>query len=172
MTFRSHIGRMYDSDVWYAYLHVPAEIAEPFITEGDLKYRVILTLNDTETWHCALMHRGDGDYFINVNKDIRTRLELEEHTEVTATLKKDTSQYGMELPAELRELFDLDPEGATIFHQLTPGKQRALLYQVAKPKGAATRIRKAVTIVEYLKSTRGRLDFKELNEAYRERRFT
>lgn len=172
MTFESHIGRMYESDVWYAYLHVPAKIAEPFITEDDHKYRVILTLNDTATWHCALMPRGDGNFFINVNKEIRTRLGLEENTRVTATIEKDTSKYGMELPAELSELFLLDPEGEAVFHRLTPGKQRTLIYQIAKPKGAATRVRKAVNTIEYLKSTGGRLDYKELNEAYRERRFT
>ena len=172
MKFTSTLIQLYESEVWYAGLRVPAAIAEQFITEGPNKFRVILTLNGAETWRCALMPRGDGDYFININKEIREKLNLQENMEVRAELKKDESQYGMDLPTELSELFELDPEGSRVFHQLTPGKMRALIYQVAKPKGTQTRIRKAVTIVEYLKSTGGKLDFKELNKAYSERWFT
>ena len=58
-----------------------------------------------------------------------------------------------------------DELGNTLFHNLTPGKQRNLIYIVAKPKSQDIRIRKAIVIIEYLKSSGGTIDFKELNEA-------
>ena len=170
--FTSTLIQLYETDVWYAGLHVPRAIAERFITEGANKYRVWLTLQETERWQCALMPQGNGDYFININKQIRERLDLAENQEVTAELEKDTTEYGMPLPDELAELFAVDPEGSKIFHALTPGRMRALIYRVSKPKGMDTRIRHAVTILEYLKSTGGKLDFKELNQAYSERWYT
>lgn len=172
MKFTTTLFQLYDSDVWYAGLHVPRDLAEPFLTDGPNKHRVWLTLEGTERWQAALMPRGDGDYFINVNKSVRERLQLTNHQEVTAELEKDTTTYGMPLPEELAELFALDPEGRAVFHALTPGRMRSLLYRVSKPKGAETRVRHAVTILEYLKSTGGKLDFKELNRAYSERWFT
>ena len=75
----------------------------------------------------------------------------------------------MPMPEELGELLLIDELGSQYFHALTPGKQRALIYQVAKPKREATRLRKAVGILDYLKSVRGKLDFKELNEFVRNR---
>jgi uncharacterized protein YdeI (YjbR/CyaY-like superfamily) len=50
-----------------------------------------------------------------------------------------------------------------VFHKLTPGKQRGLLYKINKPKGAETRVKAAIQISEYLKSVDGKLDYKELN---------
>jgi uncharacterized protein YdeI (YjbR/CyaY-like superfamily) len=73
----------------------------------------------------------------------------------------------MPMPEELEELLLQDPEGDMYFHELTPGKQRNLIYMVSKPKGVDTRIKKALVIVQHLKEVKGQLDFKMLNEAYK-----
>jgi len=65
----------------------------------------------------------------------------------------------------MEELLLQDEDGNKVFHRLTPGKQRSLLHIIAKPKSENIRIKKAVAILEYLKSVNGKLDFKELNLA-------
>ncbi len=95
-------------------------------------------------------------------------LELMVGTEISVKLEKDDSDYGMPMPEEFEELLLMDPEADECFHKLTIGKQRSLLYIIGKPKRSETRIKKAVVVAEYLKSTGGVLDYKELNVAFRE----
>ena len=73
----------------------------------------------------------------------------------------------MPLPEELKTAWDLDEDGSTLFHSLTMGKQRSLVHLIGKPKSSEIRIRKALTMLEYLKSVNGNLDFKDLNEAFK-----
>ena len=88
---------------------------------------------------------------------------------VKVTVKKDESEYGLPLPEELAELWAIDDEGKRVFHLLTKGKQRSLLHIVGKPKTSATRIKKAIIMNDYLKSTGGKLDYTELQEAFKNR---
>ena len=57
----------------------------------------------------------------------------------------------MPVPEEWRVLLDADPALARDFDALTPGRQRRILYVVGKPKGAATRARKAEGSAGYLR---------------------
>ncbi len=125
--------------------------------------RILVNINGQGQISCALMPNGKGDYFITVSKEVRKRFGLELGDEVALIISPDDSEYGMPLSEELVELWAVDEEAYRVFHLLTPGKQRSLIYQIAKPKGAATRIKKAVQISEYLKSVNGKLDYKELN---------
>ena len=98
----------------------------------------------------------------NINKLLLQKAAFE------IELEKDNSKYGMPLPNELKTAWELDEEGYEVFHTLTIGKQRSLVYQIGKPKSSELRIRKALAMLEYLKSVNGNLDYKELNEAYKQ----
>lgn len=125
--------------------------------------RILFSINGKGKISRALMPSGAGDYFILINQDICKQYDLEPEEEVTLVIEPDNSEYGMPLPEELAELWAVDEEAYRVFHLMTPGKQRSLIYQISKPKGAETRIKKAVQISEYLKSVNGKLDYKELN---------
>lgn len=154
-----------DGNVWDIAIYVPKNEAEKLTEVTD--NRVLCTINDKKTIHAALMSQGNGDFFINLNKEVRKRLNLELGDQVNISLEKDTTKYGMPLPEELKTAWDLDPEGNAVFHTLTMGKQRSLVYIVGKPKSSEIRIKKALTMLEYLKSVNGQLDFKELNQAFK-----
>lgn len=125
--------------------------------------RILFSINGKGNIPRALLPDGTGNYFILVNKVICKKYDLEPNEEVTLVISPDDSEYGMPLPEELAELWAMDEEAYQVFHQLTPGKQRSLIYQIAKPKGEDTRVKKAVQVSEYLKSVGGKLDYKELN---------
>lgn len=118
--------------------------------------------------HAALMHDGSGHYFINISKDIRKEVGIDFGDEIDFELRPDNSKYGMPIAEEMAILLEQDPEADRVFHSLTLGKQRSLLYLIGKPKRSDTRLTKALGVVEYLKSTNGRLDFKELNAALKQ----
>jgi hypothetical protein len=156
----------FQSDLWGFHFDVPVEIAKKLI-DGKNR-RVICTINNSLTYPCALMPNGSGGFFITVNKANRKTLNLTLGDEISIHLERDGSKYGMPIPEELVELLKQDPEGDKLFHELLPGKQRNLIHLVAKYKHSDTRLTKALVIVNYLKDSQGRLDFKELNQAFKE----
>ena len=116
------------------------------------------------------MPKGDGSYFINVNKEIRKKLNLGLGASANVVLTADKSKYGMPLPPEMEELLLQDVEGEKLFHALSMGKQRSLLHIIGKPKSSNVRLRKALMTLDYLKSVKGKLDFRALNQFYKENR--
>lgn len=158
--FTSTLGK-FEGNLWYFYLPVSAAIAQSFIKGKDR--RVLCTLNQTITFQAALMPSGDGNYFININKQTRTKLKLQEGSDVNVFLEKDESEYGLPVPEEFAELLKQDTIGSDYFQALTPGKQRTLLYIIAKPKAVDLRIRNGMVILEHLKRTKGVVNYKLLN---------
>ncbi len=153
------------SAVWQYYIPVPQSISKELIQQDCT--RLICAINDTIKFHCALMPKGEGRYFINLNKERRKILMASQFTELKVSIAPDKSEYGLPMPTEFKELLHQDPEGDHVFHNLTPGKQRTLLHLVGKYKNTETRINKSIVIVEYLKRVNGKLDFKELNIAFK-----
>lgn len=155
-----------DSDTWHFHIAVPDVIAQPFLQTN--QKRVICKIDGLDEFHCALMPKGNGQYFININKERRKKLGLSMGAKVQAKIKTDDSKYGLPICEELEELLKIDDEGSQYFHALSLGKQRTLIHVVSSPKRSETRLKKSVTMIEYLKSTRGQLDFKALNQAFKE----
>lgn len=161
-TFTSVLEK-FDSNLWGYHLSVPEAIARMYIESNNR--RVVATLNDAIEFQCALMPKGDGSFFININKKIRDTLKLKIGATVAINLRKDDSKYGLPMPEELDELLQLDEEGNRLFHALTPGKQRNLLYIVGAPRTSDTRIARAIVVVDHLKGNHGKIDFKQLYQA-------
>lgn len=152
--------------LWGAHFIVPEVIARVFITGNDR--RVVCILNEKVEYQCALLSKGDGSFLITVNKKTRDKLGLKPGSKVHASLRKDESEYGLPMPEELEELLKQDVEGNRLFHALTPGKLRTLLYIVGQPKSSDVRLRRALVIVEHLKKHEGKIKYRQLNEEMRE----
>jgi len=159
----------FEDNLWYFYIPVPNDIASYFLGEVGNR-RVVATYNGSKEIQCALFPKGNNEWFLNLGKEVRKMTGLKVGDEVAVTIKKDESEYGLPLPEELAELWAIDDEGKRVFHLLTKGKQRSLLHIVGKPKTSETRVKKAIIMNDYLKSTGGKLDFKELQEAFKNRK--
>lgn len=114
------------------------------------------------------MPLGNGDWYVLMNEKLAKKLDIQIGDNVTLEIEKDTSKYGMEIPEELEELLQQDPEGEQHFHSLTPGKQRNLIYIVGNVKNSNSRLNKALAIMHHLKEFEGKLDFKILNQTIKE----
>jgi hypothetical protein len=126
--------------------------------------RVVCTLNAGHTFQCALLPWTEGGFCIVVNKKIREKLGLTDGEKVTVELVKDESKYGLPMPKELKEVLKQDREGDKLFHALTPGKQRTMLYYIAKTKDIDRRIQWALILVEHLKQNGGKIIFPKLSD--------
>lgn len=152
--------RNFNSTLWHFYIAVTEEQAAPFLEVNDR--RVVCTLNSSLELQCALMPKGDGGFFININKKIRDKLKLKEGSQVEVLLRKDDSEYGLPMPEEMAEILAQDEAGNQYFHALTPGKQRSLLYIAGQPKTSEVRLKRALVLVEHLKANLGKVVFKQL----------
>lgn len=161
MTFTS-ILEDFNTQLWSFHITVPEAVGKIFVEGKDR--RVVCTLNGAESFQCALMPKGDGNFFININKKLRDKLKLKLGMQVEVSLKKDDSPYGLPMPEEFQELLQLDEEGDRLFHALTPGKQRNLLYIIGSAKSSEKRIARSLAIVDHLKAQGGKIDFKQLQQ--------
>lgn len=157
-----------DSNVlgWSTQLYIPNDIVDSLPVRPDGTKRVTCFIEGLEPWSCAPMSDGNGGYFILFSKEkikVYQRIDHVDFTAISVELKPDLSKYGVPLPVELEEAFYIYPEGKGYFDDLTPGKQRNIIFRIAKPKGEQTRIKKAIVVMEYLMSTNGAFDFKALN---------
>jgi hypothetical protein len=114
--------------------------------------RAICTLNETENFHCAIMPKKEGGHFINIGLTICKKLKIKEGSTVTASFKIDKTYYQFEMPEELQEVLNSDLEAKKIFHSLTEGNQRGLIYIVGQVKSTDRKIERALKIAEQIKN--------------------
>jgi hypothetical protein len=133
----------------------------------DKKYRrVVCTLNGRHTFQCALLPNS-GDFCIVVNKKIRDKVGIADGDKIVVELERDESKYGLPMPPEFKEVLRQDKEGDRLFHALTPGKQRTMLYYIGKMKDIDRRIYYALTLIEHLKKNDGKIIFPKLAEEFK-----
>ena len=113
--FKSVLERS-DNKLWGCHFPVPMNVAGKLM-EGKSK-RVICTIGGRETFQCAILYYKKGKPVISVNKTVRDSLGVTFGAVVEIMLKKDTSEYGLPVPEELKEVFRQDKEGKRIFHSL------------------------------------------------------
>ena len=141
----------------YHYLLIEKAWVAPLGFTGNVR-RVVCTMNGEFSFQCSLMPNGRGAYYISVNKENRTRLGIIPGDTVHVELTRDTSKYGLPMPGELQEVLAQDPDGDRLFHALTNGKQRTVLYYVSKQKNIDRKIKAALIIIEHLKTNEGKID--------------
>jgi len=139
--------------------------------EAKKSRRVVCTLNGSHTFQCALLPWTKGGFCIVVNKKIRDKLGLVDGSRVKVELVKDESKYGLPMPKELREVLKQDREGDKLFHALTAGKQRTMLYYISKTKDVDRRIHMSLILVEHLKNNEGKIIFPKLSEELKRPQF-
>ena len=90
-------------------------------------------------------------------------MNAKEGDEINVSLKKDESEYGMKMSAELKEVISQDKEAKKRYEGLVPGKQRYLIYYVQQVKSKDLRLERAVRVIANLKKLpRGKESFKGL----------
>lgn len=156
----------------YTIAEVPADVSAALLaTESGT--RVLASYNGGAVDQTRLLPAGAGGaggYYLLVSVEKQGALGLALGDTVDVQLVPDESDYGMPVPEEWADRLADDGALAREFAALTPGRQRRILYVVGKPKGAATRSRKAAGAAEYLREVgAGGFDYAGLLEALKAR---
>jgi Bacteriocin-protection, YdeI or OmpD-Associated/Domain of unknown function (DUF1905) len=117
----------------------------------DKNKRVICTINKIEKLHCAIMPKKEGGHFVMIGASICKKLKLKVGTEIEASFVIDKTEYQFDMPEELKEVLDTDDEANKIFHTLTAGNQRGLIYLLSLVKSSDKKIERALKIAERIK---------------------
>ena len=155
----------FDEGLYLYHVKVPRQVYEKF-AEQKIK-RVVASYNGGDPIHNAFLSSGQANYYLKISKDTMKKQRLNVGDSLAVIVEEDTSKYGVPMPEEMEELLLQDPEGEAVFHALTAGKIRSLLFKVNGLKSVDKRIEKSIIILEHLKANDGKLDWKMLNEAWK-----
>lgn len=150
----------FDFNHWHYHIPISDEIADQMMDEQHR--RVLIWIKENGPYHMALM-KSKEYWYILVNQELRKKLELDENHHFQVKIERDHSEFGHDIPEEFQVLLDQDEEGNAHFRNLTPGKQRSLIYLVTTLKNPESRMKKSLAIIHHLKLAKGKLDFKQLN---------
>ncbi len=163
MTFTGTLDK-FENTLYPYHVKVPQEIYQSYI-KAKIK-RILVSYNGGTQVHNAFLSQ-DGSKFIKLNKVTMKEKNLKVGDKIEVAIQVDKSKYGMPIAPEMKELLEQDPEGEQLFHKLTPGKIRSLLYKIHGYKTSDKRIETSIIIIEHLKANSGKLDWKMLNEAFK-----
>jgi hypothetical protein len=161
MKFTSILSRIDDSDIYHWYFPVANDVADEMIDGADR--RVVVTVNEKERYHCAIHGDGAGGFRIMLNQQRCKKLKLSRGEPIQVEVLKDRSEYGMEMSEELREVLDQMPPADKLFHEMTKGRQRTLIYWVQNVKSSDIKIRRALVMCGHVEEQNGVPDFKLMN---------
>lgn len=131
------------------YIQLDAKSAKPWVKENN--HRFIGTINGKVDFHCGIMPKKEGGFYVNIGSTLCKKLKLKEGDSLTVTFKTDTSPYQFDMPEELNEVLATDGKAYKVFHTLSEGNQRGLIYLVNQVKSTDKRIERALRIAEQLK---------------------
>lgn len=75
-------------------------------------------LNNKEEFHCALMSKKEDGHFINISPTICKKLNLKARLKVNAAFSILKNLYQFEMPEEVEEVLNTDPEANKNFKRL------------------------------------------------------
>lgn len=150
-TFSSKIA--YLDKLKMHYITVHDDVLEAFVEDGEFLYnqRFYITLNDVITWQAGTVSLGNNAAYITLSKARMKTLDVHYGDEVEVRLKKDSSEFGFDVPEEFTEVLRQDPEGNERFRAMPKGKQRGIIYLVLQVKSSDKRIEKSLFFIENLK---------------------
>ena len=163
MSFKTTLDK-FENSLYPYHVKVPQEIYQSY---AQVKInRILVSVNGGTQVHNAFLSK-DGFKFIKLNKKTMKEKDLKVGDKIEVVIKEDKSKYGVPLALEMEELLIQDVEGELLFHKLTPGKIRSLLFKINNYKTSNKRIEISIIILEHLKANSGNLDWKMLNEAFK-----
>ena len=123
-----------------------------FIENNHKRIKVLASFEDQNIeFHAAPKREKSGLYRIYFSKGKQKELGVFMNDYFKLQIFEDTSKYGVEMSEELEAVLLSDFEAYSIFENLTPGKQRSIIYAISRYKSPQMRVDKALMLTDNLK---------------------
>lgn len=144
VTFRAVIE---DAGGGGAFVQIPFDVEQVF---GRKRVPIRATI-DGEPYRGTLVRMGTPCHVLIILKDIRARIGKEPGDEVEVSVEEDTTPRVVEVPADLKQAFEDEPEAKAAFEKLAYTHKKEYVTAILEAKRAETRERRIVTTLARLK---------------------
>jgi len=127
----------------FHYLPLPLEVADAL--ERDGVRRVVMDLNGKPFRRAVQQSTEYGPHLVT-GRPILRAAGARLGDMVTVVLRPDPDPDAVEIPAELREVLEQDPEAAARFESFTPGMRRSIVIYVEQAKRTETRVKRSLEL--------------------------
>jgi len=130
----------------WTYIEVPADLALQMKPDNKKSFRVRGILDALPVRGLALMPMGEGNFIMALKADIRKQLHKNAGAMLHCKLEEDTD-YKVDIPADLQECFDFEPETWDFFNGLAKSHREYFIKWINEAKTAETRAKRVVNTV-------------------------
>lgn len=148
-SFKATLERM-RSNLGWVIIHIPFDVAKVWGVRGP--FRVKGEINGF-AFRTSLFPTGKGTHYLLVNKRMQAGADAAAGMTAEFRLQPDTEERKAVLPVELSRALSEDRSLQRYFDKLSYSIRKWICDQVAQPKNAGSRIRRAEQIAEQLLTT-------------------
>jgi hypothetical protein len=145
----------YGDKTRWTYIEIPADIARQLKPNDKRSFRVRGLLDDFPVAGMSLMPMGEGKHIMALRQEIRKGIRKSRGAMLRVRLEFDVD-FKMEVPDDLQECFDFEPEAYAYFSGLTKSHQGYFIKWINDAKTEETR---ANRIASTINATLRRMDY-------------
>ena len=130
----------------WTYIAIPADIAKQMKPGNKRSFRVRGTLDEFAVKGMALMPSGDGNFIMALKAEVRKGIRKSKGAMLKVKLEEDTA-YKVEVPPDLADCFDFEPEAFEFFNTLAKSHRDYFLKWIEAAKTNETRAKRIINTV-------------------------
>lgn len=138
-------GEMGEKTGW-RYVEIPADLAQEMKPGNKKSFRVRGFVDTFPISGFALMPMGDGKFIMPLKAEVRKAIRKESGATVTIKLEEYIG-FKVEIPTDLQDCFDFDPEAQTQFESLAMSHRNYFIKWIESAKTDETRAKRIVNTV-------------------------
>jgi hypothetical protein len=130
----------------WSYVEIPADIAQQMKPGNKKSFRVKGMLDGFAVSGMALMPMGEGNFIMALKADIRKAIHKNAGAMLQVRLEVD-DDYKIEMPDDLKECFEFEPEANDFFNSLAKSHREYFLKWINDAKTNETRAKRIINTV-------------------------
>lgn len=130
-----------------AYVEIPFDVEAAF---GSKRPKV-KALIEGIPYRGTLMRMRTECHILGIRKEIREQIGKTFGDEVKVSVQEDTEPRTVDIPADLTQAFELEPEAKTYFERISYTHQKEYVTWIEEAKRAETRLKRVTKTIEMLK---------------------
>jgi len=130
----------------WSYIHIPADLAQQLKPGNKKSFRVRGMLDGLAVKGMALMPMGGGNFIMALKAEVRKGIHKNAGAMVQVRIEEDT-EYKVEVPDDLQECFDFEPEALNFFNSLPKSHRDYFIKWIDQAKTNETRAKRIINTV-------------------------
>jgi hypothetical protein len=130
----------------WSYIEMPADLAQQLKPGNKKSFRVRGMLDGFAVNGMALMPMGEGNFIMALKAEVRKGIHKNSGAMLHVSIEEDT-EYKVEVPDDLQECFDFEPEGQDFFYSLPKSHRDYFIKWIDGAKTSETRAKRIVNTV-------------------------